>query len=109
MSTKTKILVVDNDLATLSRIYLALVHRNYKVEASDKQEEIAERIKRFRPAILIIGAEEYLSQKGKIKIPCIVLAEKEKLEGITPDDEVFPMENPVPIDTLVRTIDDLVI
>ena len=101
--------MVDNDLATLSRIYLALVHRNYKVEASDKPEETIERIRRFKPSLLIIGSNEFKTLNTSFKIPCILLYDKGMKDGITGDDEIFPLENPVPIDTLVKLIDELVI
>lgn len=70
---RKKILVVDSDLDQLSRIYLSLLHRNYNVEASDKDNEITERIKRFKPALIIIGQEFYQLIKTKLKITAIVL------------------------------------
>ena len=106
---RTKILVVDNDHATLSRIYLALVHRNYKVEASDNPQEITERIKRFRPALLIIGENEYASLNLKFKIPCILLVAKVNRVPTVDGEEIYQIENPVQIDALVKKIEEVVV
>jgi DNA-binding response OmpR family regulator len=46
MSKRTRILVVDSDLHALSKIYLSLIHKNYKVEASDDAQEIMARTER---------------------------------------------------------------
>ena len=107
MATRTKILVVDSDLDTLSRIYLALVHRNYKVEASDQKEEISERIKRLKPALLILGQNEYLFFQDKLKMPCITLLDLSEDELHVPDD-VFIMRKPIPLDQLIQKIEEIV-
>lgn len=54
MSKKARILVVDSDLHTLSKIYLGLIHKNYKVEATDDANEIIPRVDRFKPRLLIL-------------------------------------------------------
>ena len=53
MPKRAKVLVVDSDLHALSRIYLFLLHRDYKVEASDNAEEILPRVDRFKPKLVI--------------------------------------------------------
>jgi hypothetical protein len=108
MATRTKILVVDHDLATLSRIYLALVHRNYKTEASDKEEEIAERIKRLKPALVILGKKEYFAYRDKLKTPCIVLVDQEEPADFPTPEDVVLLKKPVQLDVLVHTIEELV-
>ena len=107
MATRTKILVVDSDLDTLSRIYLALVHRNYKVEASDKKEEIQERLKRLKPELLILGQMEYMFFKDKLKTPCIALLENGD-HGLQIPDDVVVVNKPVPLDHLIRKIEEIV-
>jgi CheY-like chemotaxis protein len=54
MLKRTRVLVVDSDLHNLSRIYLSLIHKGYKVEASEDGLEIIQRIERFKPSIMII-------------------------------------------------------
>ena len=107
MATRTKILVVDNDLDTLSRVYLALVHRNYKVEASDRKEEISERIKRLKPALLILGQNEYLFFQDKLKLPCIILLNLSEDEFHVPEDVII-MRKPIPLDQLIQKIEEIV-
>src|SRR5687768_4227463 len=107
MVTRTKILVVDSDLDTLSRVYLALVHRNYKVEASDKKEEISERIKRLKPSLLILGQMEYLFYQDKLKMPCITLLNLSEEEFHVPEDVIL-MRKPIPLDQLIQKIEEIV-
>src|SRR5688572_3545240 len=109
MATRTKVLVVDNDLDTLSKIYLALVHRNYKTEASDKVAEIEERIKRFKPSLLILGRNEYLSINNTLKIPAIVVGEKEELEVMASESDVVFLPKPFSVEALVKAIQKLLI
>jgi CheY-like chemotaxis protein len=54
MLKRTRVLVVDSDLHNLSRIYLSLIHKGYKVEASEDGQEIIQRMERFKPSISII-------------------------------------------------------
>jgi hypothetical protein len=108
MATRTKILVVDSDLTTLSRVYLALVHRNYKTEASDKVEEIAERIKRLKPALLILGKKEYFIYRDKLKTPCIVLIDNEETAVFSTPEDVILIKKPVQLENLVQKIEELV-
>ena len=108
MATRTKILVVDSDLDTLSRVYLALVHRNYKAEASDKAEEIQERVKRLRPALLILGKKEYLFYFEKLKMPCIVLWDNEEPASIRFPDDVFMIKKPIQLESLIHMIQEVV-
>jgi len=56
MYKRARILVVDSDLHSLSKIYLSLIHKDYKVEATDDAQEIIARTERFRPRLLILNA-----------------------------------------------------
>jgi DNA-binding response OmpR family regulator len=56
MPKKERILVVDSDLHNLSRIYLSLVHKEYKVEATDNADEIVARTERFKPRLIILSS-----------------------------------------------------
>lgn len=109
MASRAKILVVDSDMDTLSRIYLALVHRHHKVEASDKAEEIPQRIKRLKPELIIFGKNEYLQFKDKLRIFGIVLLQKEEMQAIKLEDEFIAVEKPVHIDALMRAVEKLIL
>jgi DNA-binding response OmpR family regulator len=109
MTKRTKILIVDSDLHTLSRIYLALVHRNYKAEASNKWEEVPERIKRLKPEIIILGKKEYLSLKQSLRIPGIVLLNEGDLVSLKVEEGFVVLKNPVHVDELIRAIEALII
>ena len=108
MASRTKVLVVVSDLAALSRIYLALVHRNYRAEATDKSEEIQERIKRLKPSVIILGMKEYLSLSQKLKVPAVLLVEQQQEVHSLPD-EVIALQKPFDISALIRTIESLVV
>ncbi|MGZ3838084.1 MAG: hypothetical protein ACXVMS_14445 [Flavisolibacter sp.] len=56
MSKKARVLVVDSDLHILSKIYLSLIHKDYKVEATNDPQEIMARIERFKPRLVILNA-----------------------------------------------------
>lgn len=99
--------MVDSDLDTLSRVYLALVHRNYKVEASDKKEEIPERIKRLKPVLLILGQIEYLFFQDHLKIPCITLVDLSEDEFYVPEDVII-MRKPIALDQLIQKVEEIV-
>jgi len=109
MAIRTKVLVVDSDLDSLSKVYLALLHRNYKVEAADKAGEIAERVKRFRPAVLVMGIQEFRALQDAFKIPGIVMMDEtsEPPEPLSWKDVLVSIPKPVQIDQLVKTIEEL--
>jgi len=109
MATRAKILIVDSDMITLSRVYLALIHRNYKTEASTKVEELVERMKRMKPSIIILGEKEYRSLTQPLKLPTILLLDKAEGSPIALDDILVGIEKPVHIDTLIEKIEALVI
>lgn len=55
MVKKAKVLLVDNELPSLSRMYIDLLLKNYEVEATHEAREVIPRIRRFRPDIVIIS------------------------------------------------------
>jgi len=57
MGQLVKVLIVDADLHSLSRIYLGLLDREFPVEASNDLEELLPRIRRFQPQVLLISEE----------------------------------------------------
>jgi DNA-binding NtrC family response regulator len=54
---KTRILVVDEDIDSLKKLYIGLLQLQFDVEASDQIDEIIQRINRFKPSVIIIGQE----------------------------------------------------
>lgn len=50
-----RILVIDTDLFSLSKVYFGLIHDNYTAEACNHLPEVEERIKRFQPEVVIVG------------------------------------------------------
>jgi DNA-binding response OmpR family regulator len=109
MITKTKILIVDPDIDSLSKIYLNLLHRNYKVEACNNGQEIAERLKRLKPSILIIHHELYWEVEKKLKIPAIVLMDDEKEIKIHEQEDLKLLSKPVQTEQLIRAVQSLTI
>jgi hypothetical protein len=104
---KEKILIVDQDLDALSKMYLALIHRKFKTEACNNSEEIAARLKRFRPAVIILPFEDYNPISSKLKIPAIVLFENGS-SAIELNYGDIPLKKPVHVDELIKTVEKLV-
>jgi hypothetical protein len=108
MAQRTRILIAEKDLNTLSRIYLALLHRNYKVEATNLTEEIADRTKRLKPSLTILGYDEYQIVKDVLKTSIIVLYDDKQNEPeYSPGDVVWLLKN-VSIEKLISTIEEMV-
>jgi len=101
--------VAHHDLDTLSKIYLTLVHRNYKAEACNKSEELAERIKRMKPAVVILCFGSYQVIKSKLKTPAIVLVEKHEIDSVETDPEIIALEKPLQMDVLMHNVQKLVV
>lgn len=104
---KEKILVVHHDLDFLSRVYLVLIHRRFKVEACNNPEELAARLKRFRPAIVILNLNEYNTISSKLKIPAIVLFENGNADAELSYGDI-PLKKPVHMDDLLKAVEKLV-
>lgn len=104
---REKILVIDHDLDVLSRIYLALIHRKFKTEACNNPEEIAARIKRFRPEVIILDLINYNAISSKLKIPAIVLFENGGA-GTELNYGDIPLKKPVHVEELIKAVEKLV-
>ena len=104
---REKILVVDQDLHSLSKIYLALIHRKFRAEACNNAEEILARLRRFKPSVIILGGAEYEKINGKLKIPAIVLSD---LENVNMELSLGDIElkKPVSADLLIQTVEKLI-
>src|SRR5690349_923349 len=105
---REKILVVDHDLDNLSRIYLALIHRGFKVEACNQPEEINDRLKRFKPAVIVLNTREYEQIMERLKIPAVVLTEIQARPAAALNDGDVLLQKPVPADALVKAVEHFV-
>jgi DNA-binding response OmpR family regulator len=56
MSKKVKVLLADDELPSLTKMYIDLLLKNYEVEATHEAHEVIPRIRRFRPDVVIISA-----------------------------------------------------
>ena len=104
---REKILVVDSDLDSLSKIYLALIHRKFKVEACNNPEEFYDRMKRFKPAVVILNLDEYSIRSEKLKQPAVVLVENEN-HTIELNAGDILLTKPVPVDELIKAVEKLI-
>jgi DNA-binding response OmpR family regulator len=104
---REKILVVDPDLDSLSKIYLALIHRRFKVEACNNPDEFSDRTKRFKPAIVILNSNDYRTHCKKLKQAAIVLIDK-KDESVQLNDGDIPLTKPVSVDDLIKSVERLI-
>jgi DNA-binding response OmpR family regulator len=107
LMAREKILVVDPDLDSLSKIYLALIHRKFKVEACNNPEEFSDRIKRFKPAIVILNSKEYSIRSKKLKLPAIVVVDKEH-PAVQLNDGDFSLAKPVSVDELIKAVEKFI-
>lgn len=97
-----KILVVDNDIDHLSRIYLSLLHRKYRVVVTDKTEEILPRIKKYKPVLIILNEVQYNIVKSKLRAITIVLTEKNSTTELNYGD--LKLEKPFSMHELVKLV-----
>ena len=107
MLSRTKILVVDQDIHSLSKIYLNLLHRNYKVEVSDSGDELPALLKKLKPSILIIHHEFYRLVEKKLKIPAIILTEQYTELKIREQGDVKILNKPIQTDHLLTVVKSL--
>jgi hypothetical protein len=103
---REKVLVFGHDINILSKIYLALIHRKYKPEACNNSQELPDRLKRFRPSVIVLESNEYDILREKLKIPAIVIVEQNYTER--PNDGDILLEKPIQIDALMKAVESLV-
>jgi DNA-binding response OmpR family regulator len=108
MAVKIRILLADDDMDSLSKLYLKLLHKQFKTEATDRFEEIDSRISRFRPHLLLINRkmipghpDEYSKKlKTSMKVNTILMTEP----GDRSDYLSYALTRPVDIDRLMDLI-----
>jgi len=104
---REKILMVDSDLDSLSKIYLALVHRKFKVEACNNSAEISDRLKRFKPEIVILNLDEYNNYSRKLKPLAVVIADKENAGTTDLNVGDILLTKPLALDDLIKAVESL--
>lgn len=105
---RDKVLVVDQNIDHLLKIYLALVHRKFNTRACNNPQEIPERLKQFRPAVIIVNASDYSLIMEKLKIPAIVLVERESNTKFRLNDGDILLKKPVSAEALGKAVEKLV-
>src|SRR5437763_14947490 len=109
MTANTRVLIADNDLESLSRLYLKLLHKQIKTEATNTADEIIARIQRFRPHVILLNpslielpANNYCKKlKADYRVTPILLIE--------PADRTLylfdTMTKPIDVDRLLQMIE----
>lgn len=109
-----RILIIDTDLFSLSKLYFGLIHGDYTVEACNTVEEVPARVKRFQPDLVVLGHTGTTDQTALgsyLKAMGVHLL----LAGAPPgkvSDYLAAEENiakPVDLDLLRRKISDLAV
>jgi DNA-binding response OmpR family regulator len=109
MAIRTRVLVADTDLDALSKIYLSLLHRNYKAEICTNAEDLPQKIKKFKPSVLIIDCSMYLSLERKLKLPVIVLLESNEYAMIKEVEDIRLLRKPLQSVTLIGIVQQLTV
>ncbi|MGZ8544506.1 MAG: hypothetical protein ACXWV0_04380 [Flavisolibacter sp.] len=109
MANKIKVLIAHRDLTVLSRIYLALLHRNYRVEATDNAEEMKERITRLKPALVILGEDEFLATYEWLKLPLVLLSDDPGFPAAPMIVQGSKVEVHLPVEKLLTLINEVVL
>ena len=104
-------LVADSDLTALSRIYLCFLHQDFKVEACNDALEIGQRVKRFKPGVVVVrsamdGLEEGLfSQLAAIPLPVVVLHDGDPFDYCYSNITIVP--SGIELQALVKRVREL--
>jgi hypothetical protein len=103
---RTRIAVIGSDLDTLSRIYLGLTQRNYRVETSTQLPD-RDWLRKFRPDVLIMSKADYDVIGAQQKKPVIVYLEAGAVKFDHPGD-VFVLRKPVAMEELLALLEKIV-
>src|SRR5687767_9021924 len=102
MAKKTKILIVDEDMTSLSKMYLGILQRNYDVEASINIDEIIQRMERFEPEVLIVSQELFSANtriftiiRKRFQLPVIITTNRDRPYSPSDFDVQGIIEKPI--------------
>jgi DNA-binding response OmpR family regulator len=117
MSQKHKILLFDDEMDSLSKVYISLLLKDFQVEATTDPNEILRRSRRFRPDLAIVngdvpgfdGHEVCALLKSEMERPIILLVGPETTTTINIDhcaaDAIIT--KPVDMPGLLQTVRQL--
>jgi DNA-binding response OmpR family regulator len=108
MAVKMRILLADDDLESLSKLYLKLLHKQIQTEATNTIEEVSLRAARFKPHIVfisqsLIGAEAVQFCK-KLRANFKTLPVLLINEGDEDDPNIETMVKPLDVDSMMEFI-----
>lgn len=115
--SKTKVLVFDDELSEIGKVYIGLLERNFAVEVTMDPTEITPRFKRMDPELVIVNndvpgvdpTEICHLVKQESKVPIILLLQKDSATTLNIDscsaDAI--LYKPVDIKELVDKINEL--
>jgi DNA-binding NtrC family response regulator len=105
MANKVRVLVVDDEISSLSKMYINLLLKNYEVEATQQAAEVLPRIQRFQPDVVIIShtmpdldAHALCCAAKELNLSFIVVVNEHR-------DTLPKIGNCTATDTLMRPID----
>ena len=106
-------------METLSKVYIELLYKDYKVEATNDSEELLSRFERFRPDLLIISRTMQGFDPGKVchrikerfAVPILLLSDVNSrenlgLDGCDADDLIA---KPVDLKEMLEKINALLL
>lgn len=105
MANKIRVLLVDDEISSLSKMYINLLLKNYEVEATLQAAEVLPRIRRFQPDVVIIS-----HSMSDLDAHALCCAAKELnlsfIVVVNEDGDTLPrIGNCMATDTLMRPID----
>ena len=105
MVNKVRVLLVDDELSSLSKMYINLLLKNYDVEATYRASEVLPRMKRFKPDVVILSPglpeldpHSLCSTAKELGLSFIVLVNEER-------STLPKIGNCTAADTLLRPVD----
>ncbi len=103
---RTRIALIGSDLDAMTRIYLGLKQRNYRVETTEVPVDRTW-LRKFRPDVLILEQSGYEAIGAEQKMPVIVYLDADAAAFQHPEG-VFLLRKPVQLDELLALLDRIV-
>ena len=114
MAYKRKILLFDDEMDEISKLYIGLLLNDFLVEATTDPSEIADRTKRFEPDIVIVnndvpgfnGHEVCILVKRQMNKPIILMIDKNsaqpaKIDSCSADEIIM---KPIDMSQMLETV-----
>jgi ActR/RegA family two-component response regulator len=107
MLKRTRVLIVEDEIASISRLYIGLLRMDFTVEVCDNPSELQQRLARFKPQIVVISQKLHQTSPGtreKFSIPVIQLG----IEGNVPADADLALDRMASLSTIAKAIENIV-